>query len=69
MTKTMMRVNKKLLEELKARKQVPRESYADVVERMIRNETAPTKIQKMLRESAKEKEKKNRREWNLRYMD
>lgn len=38
MTKTMMRVDKNLLAQLKARKQVARESYADVVKRMIDNE-------------------------------
>ena len=46
----MMRVDKELLKKLQARKQVARESYADVVERMIRNENAPSKIQKILRE-------------------
>lgn len=49
MAQTFMRVNKKLLEQLKARKQVARESYSDVVERMIRNETSPNKIETMLR--------------------
>lgn len=49
MTKTFMRVNKKLLEQLKARKQVARESYSDVVERMIRNETSADSVQKILR--------------------
>jgi hypothetical protein len=43
MTKTMMRVDKKLLEQLKAKKQVPRESYADVVKRMIDRETKGSK--------------------------
>ena len=43
-----MRVNKKLLEELKARKQVPRESYADVVKRMIDKEIKPKKMPKGL---------------------
>jgi len=53
-----MRVDKKLLEQLRARKQVARESYADVVARMIRNEVAPTSIQKMLREKHGKKPRK-----------
>lgn len=38
MTQTFMRVNKKLLEQLKARKQVARESYSDVVSRLIKED-------------------------------
>lgn len=38
MVKTFMRVDKELLEKLKAKKLVARESYADVVRRMIDKE-------------------------------
>lgn len=39
MTKgTFMRVPKELLEEIRKSKLVPRESYADVIERMIKKE-------------------------------
>ena len=38
MEKTMMRVDKELLKKLKAKKLAQRESYADVVKRMIEKE-------------------------------
>jgi len=41
MEKTFMRVDKELLKKLRARKQVARESYADVVKRMIDQEVKP----------------------------
>lgn len=37
-TKTMMRINKELLDEIKKCKVVPAESYADVVKRLIDKE-------------------------------
>ena len=35
MAKTIMRVDKELLKKLKAKKIIPRESYSDVVKRLI----------------------------------
>lgn len=53
MTKTFMRVDKKLLEELKECKIADRESYSDVVKRIMKNnEFVKTRLESKLKRIA-----------------